>query len=65
MIYNSSVRMAHECGTSREAVEKATKITCMQVSILASDRYNSLYDETDLHQALIPFLSRTDTRSPV
>ena len=53
MIHNSSVRMAHEYGASREAFEKATQIMCTQVSIPVSGRYNSLYDEKDLHHALM------------
>ncbi len=50
---NSSDRMAHEYGASREAYEKATQIMCTEVSIPVSDRYNSLYDERDLQHALM------------
>lgn len=45
--------MAHEYAASKEAFEKATQIMCSKVSIPCSDRYNSLYDERDLHHALI------------
>jgi hypothetical protein len=53
MISNSSLRMAHEYEASREAYEKATQIMCTKVSIPVSDRYNSIYDERDLHHALM------------
>lgn len=53
MISNSSVRMAHQYGASKEAFEKATQIMCSKVSIPCSDRYNSVYDEMDLHRSLI------------
>src|SRR6266571_5636845 len=50
---NSSARMAHEYGASREAFEKATQTMCTQVSMPVSSGQNSLYDEMDLHHALI------------
>src|SRR5712691_3690765 len=50
---NSSVRMAHEYGASREAFEKATQIMSTRVSIPVSSGNNSLYDEIDLHHSLI------------
>ena len=40
--------MAHEYDATREAYEKATQIMCTEVSIPASKRYNSLYDEKDI-----------------
>src|ERR1700730_6523694 len=52
-LHNSSARMAHEYAASKEAYEKATQIMSTQVSIPVSDRYNSLYDERDLHHALM------------
>ena len=63
MIHNSSVRMAHEYGASREAFEKATQIMCTQVSIPVSDRYNSLYDEKDLSTILSSFTMATPVPS--
>jgi hypothetical protein len=50
---NSSARMAHECDASREVFEKATQTMCTQVSIPVASGYNSLYDQKDLHHALI------------
>lgn len=44
--------MAHEYDASREAFERLTRIMCTEVSIPVSDRYNSVYDETDLHHSL-------------
>ena len=49
---NSSVRMAHEYSASREAFERLTKIMCTEVSIPASERYNAIYGEEDLHHSL-------------
>lgn len=49
----SSVRMAHEYGASKESFEKVTQIMQTEVSIPCSARYNSLYDDRDLHHALM------------
>src|SRR2546426_5889739 len=51
--HNSFLRMTHEYAASKEAYEKATQIMSTRVSIPVSDRYNSLYDEKDLHHALM------------
>lgn len=50
---NSSVRMAHEYGASKDAFEKATQIMCAKVSIPCSGRYNASYSEKDLHHSLV------------
>ncbi len=50
---NSSFRMAHEYVVSEEAFEKTTQIMSTEVSIPCSGRYNSIYDENDLHRSLI------------
>jgi hypothetical protein len=50
---NSSLRRAHEYGVSRETFEKVTQIMSTQVSIPVSESHNALYDEEDLHHALI------------
>lgn len=52
MLTNSVVKMAHKYAASKEAFEKATQIMCTEVSIPCSGRYNSLYDEEDLHRSL-------------
>src|SRR3989442_15748684 len=51
--HNSFLRMTHEYAASKEAYEKATQIMSTRVSIPVSDRYNSLYDEKDLHHAVM------------
>ena len=50
---NSSARMTHEYAASKEAFERLTQIMCTEVSIPVSDRYNSVYEEEDLHHLLI------------
>jgi hypothetical protein len=50
---HSSAKMAHEYAVSREAFEKVTQTMRTQVSIPISGRHNALYDEKDLHHALI------------
>ena len=45
--------MTHEYAASKEAYEKATQIMSTEVSIPVSKRHNALYDEEDLHHALI------------
>jgi hypothetical protein len=49
----SSVRMAHEYSASMESFERMTQIMRTEVSIQCSTRCNSIYDENDLHHALI------------
>ncbi len=50
---HSSAKMAHEYGASRGAFEKVTQIMSTEVSIPVSKSHNALYDEEDLHHALI------------
>jgi hypothetical protein len=49
----SSVRMAHEYSASMESFERMTQIMRTEVSIQCSTGCNSIYDENDLHHALI------------
>lgn len=48
-----SVRMAQRCIAAEESFQKATQIMSTEVSIPTSGRYNSKYDEDDLHRSLI------------
>jgi len=50
---NSSLRMAHKYGASKEAFDKATQIMCTEVSIPVSHRYNARHGEKDLHHSLM------------